>query len=69
VDLLNSVPLEEADMAKFRQVLDVNIMAAVLVSDGLMRYQDPRSSRLVYEVLHYFDERAITARWPDHQQR
>ena len=32
VDLLNSVPLEEADMAKFRQVLDINIMSAVLVS-------------------------------------
>jgi hypothetical protein len=33
VDLLNSVPLEEADMVKFRQVLEVNVMAAVLVSE------------------------------------
>jgi len=32
VDLLNAVPLEEADMSKFCQVIDVNIMAAVLVS-------------------------------------
>jgi len=32
LDLLNSVPLEEADMDKFRQTLDVNIMAAVYVS-------------------------------------
>lgn len=31
VDLLNSVPLEEADMSKFRQVLEVNVMSAVLV--------------------------------------
>ena len=31
VDLLNSVPLEEADMGMFRQVIDVNIMAAVYV--------------------------------------
>ncbi len=35
IDLLNSVPLEEADMSLFRKVLDVNVMAAVLVRLGL----------------------------------
>ncbi|OCF30355.1 short-chain dehydrogenase/reductase SDR [Kwoniella heveanensis BCC8398] len=50
VDLLNSVPLEEADMAKFRQVLEVNVMAAVLCTKGaiaLMKEQIPQGGRIV----------------------
>ncbi|ORY22771.1 hypothetical protein BCR39DRAFT_371854 [Naematelia encephala] len=50
IDLLNSVPLEEADMDKFRQVLDVNVMAAVLCTQGaikLMKDQSPQGGRII----------------------
>ncbi|CAD6584227.1 MAG: hypothetical protein TREMPRED_003774 [Tremellales sp. Tagirdzhanova-0007] len=50
VDLLNSVPLEEADMTKFRQVLDVNIMAAVYCTKEaikIMKDQSPSGGRII----------------------
>nr|XP_018261226.1 short-chain dehydrogenase/reductase SDR [Kwoniella dejecticola CBS 10117]OBR83384.1 short-chain dehydrogenase/reductase SDR [Kwoniella dejecticola CBS 10117] len=50
VDLLNSVPLEDAEMAIFRQVLDVNIMAAVLCTREaikIMKNQTPQGGRIV----------------------
>lgn len=34
VDLLKGVALEDSDAAKFRQVMDVNVMSAVLVRWG-----------------------------------
>ncbi|KAL1409078.1 hypothetical protein Q8F55_005902 [Vanrija albida] len=50
VDLLNSVPLEDADMATFRKVLDVNVMAAVLCTAAavrLMKAQSPQGGRII----------------------
>ncbi|TXT10765.1 hypothetical protein VHUM_02270 [Vanrija humicola] len=50
VDLLNSVPIEDADMATFRKVLDVNVMAAVLCTAAavrLMKAQSPPGGRII----------------------
>ncbi|KAK4687732.1 hypothetical protein P7C73_g2393, partial [Tremellales sp. Uapishka_1] len=50
VDLLNSVPIEDADMAVFRQVLDINIMASVLCTKEavkLMKEQHPQGGRII----------------------
>ena len=80
VDLLNSVPLEEADMCTFRQILEVNIMAAVMVSAQmipcLQACRDPvctarltRSWILVHQSSHRAHERPIPKGRPHHQQR
>ncbi|WOO82656.1 3-beta-hydroxycholanate 3-dehydrogenase (NADP(+)) [Vanrija pseudolonga] len=50
VDLLNSVPIEDADMATFRKVLDVNVMAAVQTTAAavrIMKAQSPPGGRII----------------------
>nr|XP_019042657.1 hypothetical protein I302_09266 [Kwoniella bestiolae CBS 10118]OCF21587.1 hypothetical protein I302_09266 [Kwoniella bestiolae CBS 10118] len=50
VDLLNSVPLEQADMNTFRQVLEINVMAAVICTKEaikIMKEQTPQGGRIV----------------------
>ncbi|WWC96570.1 hypothetical protein V866_003438 [Kwoniella sp. B9012] len=50
VDLLNSVPLEDADINKFRQVLEVNFLAAVICTKEaikIMKAQTPPGGRIV----------------------
>lgn len=50
VDLLNSVPIEEADMATFRKVLDVNVMSSVMATAAavrIMKAQSPQGGRII----------------------
>jgi hypothetical protein len=70
VDLLKGFALEDSDMTKFRQVMDVNVMSAVLVRGGL-NCSGARASVLmpVYERGHQGHEGAVAAGRQDYQQR
>lgn len=71
VNLLGDSPIEENDMAKFKSVLETNIMAAVLVCADTSAFPTERelTTGTVYEAGFPAHEHTVTTRRPNHQQR